>query len=151
MTSEAPPNRAAPQRRRKRFPFLRLIGFLFTFGFVLFLAGASVVAYMFWRVSDGLPDYEVLARYEPAVMTRIHANNGSLIKEYAEERRVYLPYSAMPERLIHAFLSAEDKNFFSHGGIDLQGLARAVIVNLKNVGSGRRAIWASRWRIAVGS
>ena len=76
-------------------------------------------------MSNELPDYEVLAKYEPPVMTRIHANDGSLIAEFARERRIYVPFNAMPEQLIQAFISAEDKNFYQHGGLDIQGIMRA--------------------------
>src|SRR4029453_3899617 len=93
------------------------------------------------KVSKGLPDYEVLAKYEPPVMTRIHANDGNLIAEFARERRIYVPFSAIPDRLVEAFLSAEDKTFYQHGGIDMQGILRAVFTNLGS--SGGRKVGAS--------
>ncbi|MGE0611102.1 MAG: penicillin-binding protein 1A [Hyphomicrobiales bacterium] len=110
---------------------------------ILFVVASAGVAYVLWHASRDLPDYEVLARYEPPVMTRIHANDGSLIAEYAKERRIYVPINAIPELLIQAFLSAEDNNFFQHGGIDIQGIVRAVITNVNNVQSGRRLVGAS--------
>ena len=101
------------------------------------------MAFLLWNVSKDLPDYEVLAKYEPPVMTRVHASDGSLIAEYATERRIYVPINAIPEKLIQAFLAAEDKNFFQHGGIDFQGIARAALTNINNIQSGRRLVGAS--------
>jgi len=122
---------------------LRLLGFLFTAGVILFLGGAAVIGYVLWKTDQELPDYEVLRKYEPKVMTRVHAGNGTLIAEYANERRLYVPIDAIPDQVIHAFMSAEDKNFYKHSGIDFQGIARAVVVNLRNVMNGRRLVGAS--------
>ncbi len=130
-------------RRRRRNPVLRLIGYLFAVGMILFVAASAAVAFLLWNVSKDLPDYEVLAKYEPPVMTRVHASDGSLIAEYATERRIYVPINAIPEKLIQAFMAAEDKNFFQHGGIDFQGIARAAITNVNNIKSGRRLVGAS--------
>lgn len=116
---------------------LRFLGFAFTAGVLLFLAGASVAGYLLWQITRELPDYEKLANYEPAVMTRVHANDGSLIGEFARERRIYVPITSMPKRLINAFLAAEDQNFYEHKGIDIQGIARAIKVNAENFMSGR--------------
>ena len=93
------------------------------------------LAYGFWFYSKDLPDHAQLANYEPPVMTRIHASDGSLIAEYARERRLYVPIQAVPKLVIEAFLSAEDKNFYRHPGIDPEGLVRAVVVNLRSGGS----------------
>lgn len=122
---------------------LRLIGYLFGIGTLL---GLLVLAGVAWYVSDlskDLPDYEVLNAYEPPVTTRFHAADGALMAEYARERRLYLPIQAIPSLVKNAFLSAEDKNFYSHPGIDPEGLMRAVIVNLRNLGTDRRSIGAS--------
>ncbi len=96
------------------------------------------------RLKD-LPDYESLARYEPPVMTRIHAHDGSLIAEYARERRIFVPINTIPKRVVAAFLSAEDKRFYEHGGLDMQGIARAVFkaVETKATGGDRRTEGAS--------
>ena len=91
-------------------------------GFIVFLAGAGAVGFVFWKVSQDLPDYEGLAKYEPPVLTQVHADDGELIAEFARERRIYVPSSAIPKRLIDAFLSAEDKSFYQHGGLDIQGI-----------------------------
>ncbi|RIK88436.1 MAG: penicillin-binding protein [Hyphomicrobiales bacterium] len=122
---------------------IRLIGYFFGVGVTLALVAAAGVAIYLTSLAKDLPDYEVLARYEPPVTTRVHAADGSLMGEFARERRLYLPIQAVPDRVKAAFLSAEDKNFYSHPGIDLTGLARAVVTNLQNFGSGRRPVGAS--------
>ena len=122
---------------------LRFFGFLFAVGTILFLVGVAGVAGLMWHYSKDLPDYSQLQDYEPPVMTRVHASDGSLMAEYARERRLYLPIQAVPKRVIHAFLSAEDKNFYEHGGLDFNGMARAGAVFVQNYGSGRRPQGAS--------
>ena len=111
---------------------LRFFGFLFSACAVLFLVAAAAGAYFYWKYSRDLPDHAALANYEPPVMTRVHASDGSLLAEYARERRLYLPIQAMPKIVVAAFLSAEDKNFYKHGGIDPEGIVRAVLTNAKS-------------------
>lgn len=123
--------------------FLRFFGYLFSAAIVVGLAAAAAIAYIVWESSQDLPDYEQLARYEPPVTTRIHAADGSLVAEYARERRLYLPINTIPDGLIQAFLSAEDKNFFHHNGLDFTSIARAVVVNVSNLTTGRRPVGAS--------
>jgi penicillin-binding protein 1A len=96
-----------------------------------------------WYFSSGLPDYKKLATYEPPVSSRVYANNGDLIAEYAIEKRLFIPYDAIPAPIINAFLSAEDKNFFDHPGIDPRGIIRAVINNFKNIINDKRLEGAS--------
>ena len=122
---------------------LRFFGFLFAVGTILFLVGVAGVAGLMWHYSKDLPDYSQLQDYEPPVMTRVHATDGSLVAEYARERRLYLPIQAVPKRVIHAFISAEDKNFYEHGGLDFNGMARAGILFVQNYGTGRRPQGAS--------
>jgi penicillin-binding protein 1A len=112
-------------RRKRRSLLLSVLGFFFASGVVLFLAGSAVGGYFLWRASSDLPSYESLNNYSPDVMTRIHAHDGSLIAEYAKERRIYVPINTVPDLLIGAFLSAEDKRFYEHNGIDPAGMARA--------------------------
>jgi penicillin-binding protein 1A len=111
---------------------VRAIGFLFATGALLGLAGAAVVGFFALKFSRDLPDYEQLSKYEPPIMTRLHANDGRLIAEYAKERRLFLPIQAVPKRAINAFLSAEDKSFYEHGGLDFIGIARAAVSNFQN-------------------
>ncbi|MFO1100819.1 MAG: penicillin-binding protein 1A [Xanthobacteraceae bacterium] len=122
---------------------LRFFGFLFATGTILFLVSIAAVAGLLWHYSKDLPDYSQLRDYEPPVMTRIHAVDGSLLAEYARERRLYLPIQAIPQRVKNAFLSAEDKNFYEHGGLDFGGILRAGILYAQNMGKGRRPQGAS--------
>lgn len=122
---------------------LRIIGYLFGIGAVLFLVVATGVAWFVSDLASELPDYDVLAKYEPPVTTRFHAADGQLVAEYARERRLYLPIQAVPDRIKSAFLSAEDKNFYRHSGLDFYGIARAVVQNIEAYGSGQRLVGAS--------
>ncbi len=120
---------------------LRFFGFLFSIGAIFFLIGAVGLAYGYWTFSKDLPDHAQLANYEPPVMTRVHASDGSLIAEYARERRLYVPIQTVPKLVIAGFLSAEDKNFYRHAGIDPEGIVRAIVANVKS--GGRREQGAS--------
>lgn len=122
---------------------IRLIGYFFAIGTMLALLVAAGVAVFIGNLAKDLPDYEVLAKYEPPVTTRVHASDGALMGEFARERRLYIPIQAVPDRVKAAFLSAEDKNFYNHPGIDITGLGRAIMVNIQNLGSGRRPVGAS--------
>jgi penicillin-binding protein 1A len=122
---------------------VRFVGFLFAVGTVVFLVGVAAAAGLIWHYSKDLPDYSQLQDYEPAVMTRVHASDGALLGEYSRERRLYLPIQAIPKLVVNSFLAAEDKNFYEHGGIDYQGMARAALLYLKNFGSNRRPQGAS--------
>ena len=119
----------------------RFFGFVFATAAILFVLGATVVGYFIWKYQQDLPDYTQLKNYEPPVMTRVHAGDGSLVAEYARERRLYLPSAAIPTLVKQAFISAEDKNFYSHSGVDPEGVLRAVLSNFQ--GGGRRQQGAS--------
>jgi penicillin-binding protein 1A len=122
---------------------LRFMGFLFTAGTIVFLVSVTAIAGLLWHYSKDLPDYSQLQDYEPAVMTRVHASDGSLLAEYAHERRLYIPIQAVPKLVTNAFVAAEDKNFYEHNGIDFQGIMRAGMAFVQNYGSGRRPQGAS--------
>lgn len=112
--------------------------------FLVCVAGVLFVGgYLLWQMNIELPDYSKLADYEPPVMTRVHAGDGTLIAEYARERRLYVPIDAIPSRVIEAFLAAEDKHFYTHSGIDPIGIARAMVDNVFNVINDRRLVGAS--------
>jgi penicillin-binding protein 1A len=113
---------------------LRIFGYLFGICAVLFLAAAAGAAWYVSSLTKDLPNYDVLAKYEPPVMTRIHAGNGQLLAEYADQRRLYLPIQAIPDRIKQAFISAEDKNFYEHSGLDYAGIVRAVLTNVTHRG-----------------
>ncbi len=97
----------------------------------------------FWYFSSGLPDYKKLANYQPSVSSRVYSANGTLIAEYALEKRLFIPYGSIPKKVINSFLSAEDKNFFKHPGVDAKGIVRAVINNFKNIINDKRLEGAS--------
>lgn len=110
------------------------------YGFIAMVFLASVV---FNFYADDLPDYKQLSTYEPPVTTRLYAADGRLLAEYASERRIYVPFEAIPRRVLQAFISAEDKNFYQHKGVDPFGILRAVIENVKNYGSGQSMVGGS--------
>ena len=122
---------------------MRFLSMLVSLGFfccfIVFIIGFAVMIHF----SVGLPDYKQLADYRPLVTSRLYANDGSLMAEYANEKRSFVPIESIPPLVISAFMAAEDKNFYEHGGIDFMGLTRAMLVNLKNIGSGRRPMGAS--------
>ena len=114
--------------------------------FLLVLAAGAVCGGTLWVLHSfgrDLPDYRQLATYDPHVMTRVHAGDGRLLAEFAIEKRAFVPIEAMPRRIIDAFLSAEDKSFYTHSGIDFTGVARAVVKNVQNLANGRRLVGAS--------
>lgn len=97
--------------------------------FWAFVVGIAALAVLILIYGNDLPNYKKLATYAPPVATRLYASDGSLLIEYAEERRVFIDYADMPTRLVNAFIAAEDQNFWSHPGIDIQGIIRAVANN----------------------
>ena len=111
--------------------------------FIVALLGAAGIVGGLWYYGRGLPDYRQLADYQPPVVTRLHAADGRLMTEYAAEKRVFVPVKAIPERVIAAFLSAEDKTFYQHKGVDFWGIARAAVTNFRNAGEGKRMVGAS--------
>jgi penicillin-binding protein 1A len=122
---------------------LRFLGFLFAAGTTVFLVGVGGAAALLWHYSQDLPDYSQLQNYEPPVMTRVHAADGSLLAEYATQRRLYLPIQAVPNLIKNAFIAAEDKNFYEHPGIDVYGIGRAAMSYVENYGRGRHPQGAS--------
>src|SRR5207237_5632447 len=108
-----------------------LICSIFATGAIVSVVAAASLAAVVWKYEQDLPDYTQLKNYEPPVMTRVHASDGSLLAEYSRERRLYLPSSSIPDLVKKAFISAEDKNFYSHHGVDPEGIARAGIVFLQ--------------------
>ena len=96
-----------------------------------------------WYFSSDLPDYKILANYKPPVSSRVHSGEGQLLAEYALQKRFFIPYDSIPKKVINSFVSAEDKNFFSHPGVDAKSITRAIIKNLKNFLSKKRLEGAS--------
>jgi penicillin-binding protein 1A len=96
-----------------------------------------------WAFSNNLPDYKFLKSYKPPVSSKVYSGEGELVNDFSTEKRIFVPYKAIPIKVINSFLSAEDKNFFSHPGVDARGVLRAVINNISNVISSRRLEGAS--------
>ena len=122
------------------FKFLNFsIKFFIIFAIICLLFAFSTL----WYFSIGLPDYKKLSNYQPPISSRVYSNNGKLIAEYALEKRLFIPFESIPKKVIHSFLSAEDKNFFNHPGVDAKGILRALINNLKNISENKRLEGAS--------
>ena len=115
------------------------IKFIILFSVTLLLFAFSTL----WYFSIGLPDYKKLSNYQPPISSRVYSEDGKLIAEYAIEKRVFVPYQSIHEVVINSFLSAEDKNFFNHPGVDAKGIIRAVVNNIKNITQNKRLEGAS--------
>ena len=102
----------------------------------------SLIAIL-WAFSSNLPDYKFLKNYKPAVSSKVYSGDGELVNDFSTEKRIFVPYKAIPTIVINSFLSAEDKNFFSHPGVDAKGVLRAVVNNISNTLSSRRLEGAS--------
>ena len=109
----------------------------------IFVLGLLFIFSTLWYFSSDLPDYKILSSYKPPVSSRVHSGEGQLIAEYALQKRLFIPYDSVPKKVIYSFLSAEDKNFFTHPGIDAKSITRAIIKNLKNINSEKRLEGAS--------
>ena len=115
--------------------------FLLIIGIVSALAIISLS--ILWNYGNDLPDYMQLQSYKTKAMTRLYSSNDNIIQEYANEKRVFIPYEAIPKLLIEAFIVTEDKNFFKHDGIDFKGISRAVLLNIKHLITDKRLVGAS--------
>ncbi len=122
--------------------FKTLSSFLSTVFFFAVIVFVVLISSL-WEYSAQLPDYHQLEKYQPPVTTRLFAGDGQLMMEYAAEKRLFVPVEKIPERVKNAFIAAEDKNFYTHSGIDYMGIMRAVLGNIKNIGRGRRPAGAS--------
>lgn len=123
--------------------FCRIFLFLFSIGCISAIAGVILFAGIIYKFGQSLPDFKNLENYQPAVVTRVHAGDGRFLAEFAQERRIFVPITEIPETVIQAFTSAEDKNFYKHKGVDVIAVSRAVVTNLKNHGKDRRPVGAS--------
>ena len=120
--------------------FFRNIFILIT-SFIL-LSAISIISVL-WTYSNDLPDYKFLKSYKPPVSSKVYSGNGDLVADFSKEKRVFVPFNSIPKNVINAFLSAEDKNFFKHPGVDAKGVIRAVINNISNILSSKRLEGAS--------
>ena len=110
---------------------------------VLGLIGGAALLAVLGHYGRGLPDYHQLADYEPPTVTRLHAGDGQLLAEYATEKRIFVPIEAIPRRVVEAFLAAEDKNFYTHSGVDWLAVSRAAMLNVLHLGGDRRPVGGS--------
>ncbi|MAQ28160.1 MAG: penicillin-binding protein [Pelagibacteraceae bacterium] len=102
-----------------------------------------LVISILWTYSNQLPDYKFLKNYKPPVSSKLYSGSGELVNDYSTEKRIFIPYNSIPKIVINAFLSAEDKNFYSHPGVDAKGVLRAIIKNINNILSSKRLEGAS--------
>jgi penicillin-binding protein 1A len=126
-----------------RSKMVRILRFLFVCAVLLAIAGCGFIGITLWYFGRDLPDYQQLAHYQPPIMTRVHAGDGRRLAEYATERRIFVPIQAIPKPLINAFLAAEDKNFYSHHGVDPVSILRAAITDVSRFHANRRPVGAS--------
>ena len=122
---------------------LKFINFSLKFIIIFIVLIVCFVFSTLWYFSIGLPDYKKLSNYQPPISSRVYSGNNKLIAEYALEKRLFIPFESIPDKVVNSFLSAEDKNFFSHPGIDAKGILRAVINNIKNISQNKRLEGAS--------
>ena len=109
----------------------------------LFLLISVSILIVLWTFSNSIPDYRFLKNYKPPVSSKMYSGNGKLVADFSKEKRIFVPYEAIPKNVINSFLSAEDKNFFSHPGVDAKGVMRAIINNVQNIMSSKRLEGAS--------
>ena len=122
---------------------LKLINFSLKYLIIFCITIIFFVFSTLWYFSAGLPDYKKLSNYQPPISSRVYSENSELIAEYAIEKRLFIPFESIPEKVINSFLAAEDKNFFNHPGIDAKGILRAIIKNIKNISQNKRLEGAS--------
>ena len=120
--------------------FLRKI-FVAALSFLLVIS--IIVIAILWTFSSNIPDYKFLKNYKPPVSSKVYSGNGDLVADFSKEKRIFVPYNSIPENVVNAFLSAEDKNFFFHPGVDAKGILRAIFNNIKNILTSKRLEGAS--------
>ena len=113
------------------------------FSFSLSIIGFFGIVSILWYYSNDLPDYKFLKNYKPPISSKLYSSNGQLLSEFSSEKRIFVPYNSIPNLVTNSFLSAEDKNFFKHPGVDAKGVLRAVINNISNVLTSKRLEGAS--------
>ena len=115
--------------------------------FILILSGsllsAIIILSILWVFSNNLPDYKFLKNYKPPVSSKVYSGEGELVSDFSTEKRIFVPFKAIPDKVINSFLSAEDKNFFTHPGVDAKGVLRAIINNISNILTSKRLEGAS--------
>ena len=117
------------------------IFFLSFIGLALFFS--VIILSILWSFSNNIPDYKFLKNYKPPVSSKVYSGSGDLIADFSREKRIFVPYETIPKNVINSFLSAEDKNFFNHPGVDAKGVLRAIIKNISNIKNSKRLEGAS--------
>ena len=110
--------------------------------FLLIITFAGIISIL-WYYSNDLPDYKFLKNYKPPISSKLYSNDGQLLSEFSSEKRIFVPYNSIPTLVVNSFLSAEDKNFFKHPGVDAKGVLRAIVNNVSNILTSRRLEGAS--------
>lgn len=121
----------------------RFVLFIMSLGFLGAMAGVILGGAIIYKYGQSLPEFTNLKDYKPPVVTRVHAGDGRFLAEFAQEKRIFVPISEIPRTIINAFTSAEDQNFYHHKGVDITAVARAIVINMKNRGMGKRPVGAS--------
>ena len=109
---------------------------------VILLSGVLILSIL-WSFSNKIPDYKFLKNYKPPVSSKVYSGDGTLVADFSREKRIFVPYESIPLNVVNSFLSAEDKNFFTHPGVDAKGVLRAVIKNISNIINSKRLEGAS--------
>ena len=122
---------------------IRQIKKIFILSVFLSIIGLVGIITILWYYSNDLPDYKFLKNYKPPISSKLYSNDGQLLSEFSSEKRIFVPFNAIPDLVVNSFLSAEDKNFFKHPGVDAKGVLRAIINNVSNILSSRRLEGAS--------
>ena len=123
-----------------------MIGFIkkiVTISLSFLLLGSILIFVILWTFSNNIPDYKFLKNYKPPVSSKVYSGDGELVADFSKEKRIFVPYSSIPKNIVNSFLSAEDKNFFSHPGVDAKGVLRAIINNIRNIMTSKRLEGAS--------
>ena len=102
-----------------------------------------IILGILWSFSNNIPDYKFLKNYKPPVSSKVYSGDGTLVADFSREKRIFVPYDSIPASVVNSFLSAEDKNFFTHPGVDAKGVLRAVINNISNIIKSKRLEGAS--------
>ena len=121
----------------------RIIKNIFILVLSIGLLSAFSILAVLWAFSNNLPDYKFLKNYKPSVSSKVYSGDGELVNDFSSEKRIFVPYKSISEKVINAFLSAEDKNFYSHPGVDAKGVLRAIVNNISNIASSKRLEGAS--------
>ena len=116
---------------------------IFVAALSFFLLISIIAIAILWTFSSNIPDYKFLKNYKPPVSSKVYSGNGDLVADFSKEKRIFVPYNSIPENVVNAFLSAEDKNFFYHPGVDAKGILRAIFNNIKNILTSKRLEGAS--------